>query len=74
MSEPRLYYIQLEDLEKPPSPLKALYPMCHYHAYADLEYKMERQLETAKLVSLSLFLSGLSLGISITYAIFKYTQ
>ena len=71
MSEPRVYYIRLEDLEKPQSPLKATYPMCHYHAYSDLEFKMERQLATTKMVSASLFLSGISLGFSIAYAIFK---
>jgi hypothetical protein len=48
--------------------------MCHYHAYADLESKMERQLETTKVVCVSLFLSGISLGFSIAYAILKLTQ
>ncbi|NBO52195.1 MAG: hypothetical protein EBU83_01990 [bacterium] len=74
MSKPRVYYIRLEDLEKPPSPLKASYAMCHYHAYADLESKMERQLDTTKVVCVSLFLSGISLGFSIAYAILKLTQ
>jgi len=74
MSEPRVYYIRLEDLEKPLSSIHASYPMCHYHAYSDLELTMERQLATSKMVCTSLFLSGLSLGISITYAIFKFLQ
>jgi hypothetical protein len=66
MSEPKIYYIRLADLEKPQSEMYACYPMVHYYELCDLKFRMEEREEhqhkIMKIIGASLFLSGISLG------------
>jgi len=41
VAEPRLYYIRLNDLEKPLTDLYPSYPMVHYYEYTDAKAKAE---------------------------------